>query len=272
MRTHKGDVLWTIFRILPAALCLTIFTACPTEASDDGTETEIEIPEDELTEEGGVKTLKLSVSHGAVKFYSLTTGTEITGAADIAGHAWDIAFKETRTIWTNSGATAEEYSSGGQGGVWHTSKKNFEQTELEDAVTNDPVYSPFNTDTIRWAPDMQAYKKRFMNVMTFLGWSNENSPGAGLSQDNPYSTGLQYNKRAFYSMPTMGSFVPTKYVYIIRHADGAHYSKIQVQGFVRALETDINDVAEGQGAVGTDTFEVLIMNYGDGVTLDLDDE
>jgi hypothetical protein len=234
------------------------FTACPTEVPDD-TEQEIEIPEDELTEEGNVKTLKLSVSHGAVKFYSLTTGQEITGDA-IASRAWDIAFKETRTIWTNSGATAGEYKSGGQGAVWHTNKKNFEAAALKDAVKNNPTYTPFNTDTIRWAPDMEDYKKRFMNVMTYLGYGNEKAEGAGTSYENPYSTPM-YTKRGFYSMPSMAFFEPTRYVYIIQHGDGEHYSKIQVKSFIRALETDPNDVAAGQTAVGTDSFEVLIENY-----------
>lgn len=251
-----------VFPVLLAAACLAGFTACPTEASNDGTEpkTKTEIPEDELTEEGGVKTLKVSVSHGAVKFYSLTTGAEITAPADIAGRAWDIAFKESRTIWTNSGATAEHYQSGGDGAVWHINATNFEQAKPENAVKDDPVYSPFNTDIIRWSADMEDYKQRYMNVMTYLGYTNEKAEGAGTSYADHYSTPPMYNKRAFYSMPVMGYFVPTRYVYIIRHADGVHLSKVQVKGFTRILETPEDEVAAGGSAVGTDTYEVLIEN------------
>jgi hypothetical protein len=248
------------FTVLLAAVCLAGFTACPTEASNDGTEPKAEIPKDELTEEGSVKTLKFSVSYGAVKFYSLTTGEEITDPAAIAGQAWDIAFKESRTIWTNSGATAEHYQSGGQGAVWHINSTNFEQANPENAVKDNPVYIPFHTDTIRWSADMQDYKQRYMNVMTYLGYTNENVEGAGTSYADHYSTPPAYNKRAFYSMPVMGYFVPTRYVYIIQHADGEHLSKVQIKNFTRILETDPNAVSEGATAVGTDTYEVLIEN------------
>jgi hypothetical protein len=244
------------FRALLAALCLAGFAACPAEVPDE----DDEVPRDELIEEGDVKTLKTSVRNGAVKFYSLTTGGEITDPAAIASRAWDIAFKETRTIWTNSGATANHYQSGGQGAVWHTNKRDFEQAGPEDAVKNHPVYGPYNTDTIRWAPDMEAYKERYMNVMTFVGYLNEEEVD-GKTRETAFNAGYLYNKRAFYTSPFMGVFLPSGYVYIIQHADGEHYSKIQVKDFIRTRTTDANAVAGGETAKGTDFYEVLIRNY-----------
>jgi hypothetical protein len=204
-----------------------LFLGCPTE------------PEDEPNYGGEEKTLAIEVASGAVKYYSLTSGLEVTDPAAIASKAWDIAFQESRKIYTNSGATAESLTSGGIGGVWHTEKKTLEGVTQDDAVKDDPLYGPYNTDVIRYTGGMSGTPTaNRLNVMTFVGYSNEDTNDG--SQDLPFSSSYQYDKRQFYDMVSMQPLQidPTLWVYIIKHGDGEHYSKIQVTTYERASPKD----------------------------------
>jgi hypothetical protein len=142
-------------------------------------------------------------------------------------------------IFTNSGATATELGSTGAGGVWHTDKTALDGVTQDDAIKNDPLYGPYNTDVTRYVAGMGgAASSRRMNVMTFVGYNNEDTNDG--SADKPFSASYLYDKKQFYDMVSMQPLQidPTLQVYIIRHGDGVHYSKIQVTEFERASPTD----------------------------------
>jgi hypothetical protein len=73
-----------------------------------------------------------------------------------------------------------------------------------------------------------------MNIMTYYGYAS----GSGLSEDDPFEWSIpgppvapfyEFNKKAFAAV--LGGMPPPWYstseVYIIRHADGVSYSKLQ---------------------------------------------
>jgi hypothetical protein len=100
--------------ILSAALIavLVLFSAgCGDDSSDEG---------------GGVNSGELIVgpiTEGVTKYYSLTTGEEVSGA-DIKTGKWDISFTRTRLIQTNSGSTYE-YNSGAASDSYVVQYENF---------------------------------------------------------------------------------------------------------------------------------------------------
>jgi hypothetical protein len=238
------------FLIVP--LCL-LFSAC-SESSDDGGSGE----EDSL----GGSPIKTTVYANYARYYSLATGTEVKGGA-IASKAWDIAFPNAREIRTNSGASAANAeggaNSGGQGGVWHTNKTDFDSVTLADKIEGvDPIdsfdYSFLNTDNRLWLYGMNAqaqfivHQKNF-NVMSYAGYDNENDPGVGEDESKPYSDGMfyLYDKKNFYkNHPTPSTmppnFIATNQVYIVRHGDGVSHSKIQVTRYVRAYPKETYEV------------------------------
>jgi hypothetical protein len=213
--------------ILVVLLCgAALFLGCSTD------------PEDDPNYGGDVKTLAVEVASGGIKYYSLSTGLEVSGAA-IASKDWDIAFQETRMIFTNSGATATELGSTGAGGVWHTDKKDLNGITQDDAIKDDPLYGPYNVDVTRYVAGMGGTASpRRMNVMTFVGYNNEGTNDG--SADKPFSASYLYDKKQFYDMVSMQPLQidPTLEVYIVKHGDGAHYSKIQVTQFERAAPKD----------------------------------
>jgi hypothetical protein len=184
------------------------------------------------------KTITVIVQNEGIKFFSLSTGREI---ADGGNKDWDIAFKETRTIWTNSGDTAAHYGSGGGGGVWHTNKTDFNSVSREDAVEDDPRLSAYHTDATRWVQAMEDPEEKRLNVMSYAGYPNQDEVD-GLTRETCFLPVYYYYPSAFYTMPSMGAFEATGQVYIIRHADGEHYSKVQIQTFVRAIPKDTHRV------------------------------
>jgi hypothetical protein len=240
-----------------ALSCALLFPACPSPAGDNGSETADDDDgweEDDAGESApriaeGVRTDRTVTltGMGVVRYFSLATGKAVTNPKKIASQAWDLAFFNTRLIYTNSGVTATELGSGGKGGVWYTDK-SFAEAGWEDRVTDDPLYQPYETDVYRFAYGMTGGEestyssRRKMNVMTFMGYDNENEEGAGFSEERPFSLNYRYNKKGFYvnemdPVTGMGIMPPlfsaSGQVYIIRHGDGKGYSKFQVTQFDR---------------------------------------
>jgi hypothetical protein len=172
----------------------------------------------------------------------LSSGEQVTGD-DIASNKWDIAFKRSRLIFTNSGVTADDLSSHGQGGVWHTDKTDFDAVTLADKKT-DAAYQAYYTDVTRWIPKSGGgAAESALNIMTFNGYTT----GDGLSEDTFFEAPVKYDQKQYYKA-TPGAMPPTfeatEQVYIILHGDGAHHSKIQVVSY----ESDTTNMAADGGA------------------------
>ncbi|MDR1176345.1 MAG: HmuY family protein [Treponema sp.] len=174
---------------------------------------------------------------GVPKYYSLSTGEEVE-ASKANTKEWDIAFEahpsSMLSIYTNSGDTATEKGSAGDGGVWYTDSTDFDAVALTDKVNASGDYEPYVTDQIRWLPGMSGATPMKMNMMTYFGFA---SGGDGLTKSTPFtSSGMAvyaFNKKAAYKKtnPAMPpQYGPTEQVYIIRHADGTTYSKFQLSG------------------------------------------
>jgi hypothetical protein len=174
----------------------------------------------------------------ATRYFSLSQGVEVDPSKSNTAE-WDIAVKSEGGfcyVLTNSGASA---GAGGNGGVWFTTKgTNFTGVTLADRVTDltgdNAEYAEYVTDTIRYQHAMSASLPGPMNIMTYYGYLS----GSGLSEDDPFEWSLpgppsspvdEVNKKAFAAvlggMPP--PWYPTGEVYIIRHADGVSYSKLQ---------------------------------------------
>jgi hypothetical protein len=204
-------------------------------------------PEDEPNYGGAEKPLNIVVAATeGVVYYSLSTGQKVTGTG-----SWDIAFRRSRLIFVNSGATPAypDVVSTGSGGVWHVTKTNLADVTVDDAVKNDPLYGPYNKDVIRYINGMNGAAPSRINVMTFVGYSNEDE-NDGLSQDKAFSASYQYNKKQFYNsegMPPVMSV--SNQIYIIKHGDGSKYSKIQITAY------------ESSTSAGTDTYQIKYQNF-----------
>jgi hypothetical protein len=210
-------------------------------------------------EEGETETLAaVTVVSGETKYFSLATGKMVPESQKNTKN-WDIAFTRYsvtpeateevpnptprgvyRIVLTNSGVTAAETGSGGQGGVWYSGKTNFSGVTIADKGED----TPYTTDVLRYinaamggSPDPL---ERPMNVMTYVGYSNEAEGNDGTTAEKYFSNSYQYDKDQFYSGGTMGAYNPTNKVYIIRHADGATYSKIQIYyEYISSPATDV---------------------------------
>ena len=208
----------------------TLFFACPADSDrSDG--------------EGN---LTISVSTGSgPKYFSLTTGEEITGD-NIKTTAWDIGFQRSRLIYTNSGATAAKLDSHGQGAVWYTEQFVFDDvTSPDDAVTNDTtLLKGYTTDVSRWIKSM-TIDEVCVNVIGYVGYENETQNGAGDSRETPLAS-FQYNKKQFYKSK---SYDPSNRVYIIKHGDGVTYSKIQITEY------------ESNTSEKSDTYVIKYANF-----------
>jgi hypothetical protein len=224
--------------------CL-LFSACSDGSDDDGDDP------GEPDSLGGSPII-VTVHGNNPRYFSLVTGTEVKGNA-IASKAWDIAFPNIRQIWTNSGDTASQKSSGGLGGVWHTNSTDFDSVTLTDKkenVTSPFDYTPFNEDRHSYVIGMNAnaqlvlLEKNF-NVMSYVGFDNETAVD-GRTEENYYSMNYLYDKKNFYKNDPPGTMPPkfkmTDQVYIVQHGDGTHYSKIQVVRYVRASPREIYEV------------------------------
>jgi hypothetical protein len=188
-----------------------------------------------------VYTLEFTIKDGEKKYFSLSTGEEVSGE-DRFTQAWDIAFEGTRLIHTNSGDTAKALSSGGMGAVWHTDKTVFEDVTMADAVKDDPFYKDYNTDTTRWLNNMMGIAARRVNVMSYAGYVDEDKPAKnGMTEATHFDIHHKYDKKQFYantfqadgSMTMPPDFYTTMQVYIIKHGTGTEHSKVQVTEFTR---------------------------------------
>jgi hypothetical protein len=210
-----------------------LFMGCPNEPDDE---------EEEDVIVKGVQNLDVSVATGeGPKYYSLKTGKEVTDAVAIASKKWDIAFEASRLIYTNSGDTAVGVSSGGQGGVWFTDKTDFADVSAEDKVETTGDYADFTADVTKYISGMGGASASRLNVMTYVGYTS----GTG-TESEPYTTvpmqggppsddyvPYLYDKKHFVSMthmmpPVGATYALSNQVYIIKHGDGTHYSKVQI--------------------------------------------
>ncbi|MDR1586498.1 MAG: HmuY family protein [Treponema sp.] len=198
----------------------------------------------------------VTVVSGERKYFSLTTGKMVPESESDTKN-WDIGFTRYsvtpeptvevpnptprgiyRIVLTNSGVTAEAEGSGGLGGVWYSGTTNFSNVTLADKGED----TDYTTDVTRYInaamfgdPDPLG---RPMNVMTYVGYSNE-PDNDGKTAETYFSNSYLYNKDQFYN-GSMGNYTPTNKVYIIRHADGETYSKIQIYyEYVGTPATDV---------------------------------
>jgi hypothetical protein len=177
----------------------------------------------------GEITFQVDSSNGP-RFFSLSTG-EWVDASEAASKNWDIAFQRMRKIYTNSGTSAQEFSSDGKGGVWYTNKTDFDAvTSKDDAVTDLPsIHTPYITDQTRYTGTSSGSLAR-INLMTYMGYLNEATASGTTKEDflmYASGEGANYLHTAFYDIDQE----ETGQVYIIRHADGETYAKIQVYDF-----------------------------------------
>jgi hypothetical protein len=224
----KHSKIFFGFLVLICAAAL--FLGCPTDPEEEGGETfGVSVTADDGT-----------------KYYSLRTGEVVElEASKATTNEWDIAFKRTRLILTNSGDSGT-----GAGGVWYTGTDNFDTVTLSDKGADG---TPYSTDTNKYvwtgmgaAPTAPTP----LNVMTFVGYGYGNGASAAvptLTGSPPYDpardgaypvpgafTSYLYNADQYYdSVPHEGApvFDPNNKVYIIKHGNGSGYSKIQVTGY-----------------------------------------
>jgi hypothetical protein len=178
-----------------------------------------------------------------VKYFSLSKSMELDPSKRATAE-WDIALESKDGFcyaYTNSGVTAAELGSGGQGGVWFIGDdtKPFDQVTLADRVTDfsgaNAEYADYVTDVTRYQIGMSAALPGSMNIMSYYGYA----VGDGLTADTafgwstpgpPTAPFYEFDKKAFAyvegGMPP--PWFPTQEVYVIRHADGSSYSKFQV--------------------------------------------
>ncbi|MDR2305315.1 MAG: HmuY family protein [Treponema sp.] len=193
-----------------AALC---FLACPNGNTGPGE------PGGEVLETGPIT----AVENSGPVYVSLSTGKIVTGGA---GREWDIAFDYSRMIYTNSGDTAAALESGGEGGVWASGITDFGAVQSLDGAD---FTLPFAVDTARYtspAAEMGAPVLNRLNVISYVGYGT----GTGATVEDPL-TDYKYNAKQYYvadlsTMPPVYSL--TRHVYIIRHGNGADYSKVQI--------------------------------------------
>jgi hypothetical protein len=179
------------------------------------------------------------------RFYSLSLGKELD-ASKAATREWDIAMAHIGGfffIYTNSGTSAAKFGSGGRGGVWFTDTTNYTSvTSIDDRETDFSgvyaEYEPYVTDVDRYFGSMDGTTAGRMNIMTYYGFYGGDgltqATGFELSPNVPFVNEFyEFDRRAFtYAGTTMPpTWSPTNQVYIIRHGDGLHYSKLQVTVF-----------------------------------------
>jgi hypothetical protein len=190
------------------------------------------------------KSFNYTLKSPVIKFFSLAQGTEIDASKSNTTE-WDFAIESREGscyIYTNSGESAAYFGAAGDGRVWFTNETNFNSVTLADRVTeytgDNAQYADcaaYETDVTRYQSGMYGPVGGRMNIMTYYGYLS----GGGLTEDDPFGWSIpgppsspfyEFNKRAFAfaqgGMPP--PWYPTSQVYIIRHADGASYSKFQV--------------------------------------------
>jgi hypothetical protein len=223
-----------IFLSVAVLLCATLFFA---GCSDD--------PE---PNSGAPQISGISIEAGQTKYYSLSTGEEVP-ETEANTTDWDIAFTRTRLILTNSGVTATAKGSPGGAQVWYAETTDF------DSVTTAQIgagNAPLSTDTALyvWTGMGAAPTARStFNVMSYVGYAHGDgstnsfgswTPGnpmagiphnyAGYPSNGPLTV-YEYDADQYYFSEAHEeggpTFEPNYNVYIIKHADGSGYSKVQ---------------------------------------------
>jgi hypothetical protein len=226
------------------------FTACPVEPENIKGDIEISLPID---------------GSGGRHYYDLSTGEEVTPA----GNNWDLALEAhdgAFFVLTNSGDTAAALGAkaAGQGGVWFTGTTDFDAA----ATKEDRVLNPGGdlTDTAAYTADQKRHVmvmaaepvEQFLNVITYAGYGTGDglSPETRFEYNTPDMSNMAgfipylFNKRQAYRMTGMPpNYTPTKQVYIVRHGDGEHYSKVQLSEIYREAGTPSHFVMQVKHAV-----------------------
>ena len=181
------------------------------ENDDDGEEgTEVIIT---VTKDSGVY---------SYKYFSLEQGIELPEAVSDT-QEWDLRFKASFRILTNSGATAavDECNSGGVGGVVFTGSTDF-GVSVDTGTLNYGVVGA--TDIKPWIQGMGPAAETLTNLMNFPGYVN----GTGIETD-PYRDGGTWDQVQYCESSGMPpTYIMTDRVYVVRHGDGAGYSKVQL--------------------------------------------
>jgi hypothetical protein len=223
---------------------------------------------------GEVRELGVSATTAdGVKYYSLSTGEEVTGD-DINTDKWDIAFSRTRLILTNSGDTAAALNSGGKGAVWYTDKTVLSEVVFGDQVVNPEgdfaVLAQYTTDQKRYIQGMGGSASELtLNIMSYTGYRNElekdgksSAASLGIKDGEDASSTMPntYDKKQYYKSSGMVAGAPTwpstEEVYIIRHGNGANYSKIQIEYQYTAANTTASPPTSA-----ADTWGITYQNF-----------
>jgi hypothetical protein len=253
-----------VFGFMALFCAAALFLGCPTEAGDN-TNYGIGNPiEEEIV---------ITTADGT-KYFSLTAEglIPVTDTAKIASKEWDIAFQRSRLIFTNSGATADSVSSGGDGGVWFTDKTDFASVSDGDRVVDFTKegyaeYEEFTKDVVKYT---SATASSRLNIMTYVGyaggtgtqedWYKTNTPSSNPPPADflPY----MYNKKHFVSMTSMSGPNGAEYelsnqVYVIKHGDGVHYSKVQITEYTSRSA----DNAAEPPVAAADILKVKYQNF-----------
>jgi hypothetical protein len=179
----------------------------------------------------GEGTIAVSVPGGALRYVNLSEAIVSDDSGGVSGtSAWDLAFDSDRFIFTNSGASAIQFSSGGTGGVWFTGTTDISSV---DSASGASFAGDYNTDAARWIdyPEMMGgLQEKRLNVMTYVGYDNDET-AAGTELD-PFSATFEYDKEEYYynagDMPPV--FLVRDRVYIIRHGDGTKHTAVVISG------------------------------------------
>jgi hypothetical protein len=178
-----------------------------------------------------------------MQYYSLTDGTKLK-LSDKSTKKWDIAMGRYTSpsylfVYTNSGITATELGTGGQGGVWFTDTTDFNSVTSASGRVTDfsgvyAEYEPYTKDVHRWIQGMNGVSKQRLNIITYYGYPSGNglteASHFGMDEENEEMIFFTYDKRAAYKgiggMPPQ--YEPTQQVYIIGNPDGITFFKFQI--------------------------------------------
>jgi len=178
-----------------------------------------------------VKSLTVASNSSAFRYYDLSTGTEV---ADPATQNWDIAFSSSTGasgggVLTNSGLSAVNAASNGQGGVYYAGTLDFDAV---GSVNTSGFDGAFAQDVLVWITSQgqqgSTTAQGVLNAITKLDFS----AGDGLAEGTAFSytdVAQAYAGTAYYSYnETTHAISASGEVYIIRHGVGTHYSKLQI--------------------------------------------
>jgi hypothetical protein len=143
--------------------------------------------------------------------------------SEAASQNWDLRFQASTKVCTNSGSTATEESSNGQGGVVLYSNQA-SASELDFTGT-------YNTDVEKYVSGHGTTAYNF-NTMSFPGYES----GTGTTGD-PFSSAAM-DQAQFYTYDGMPPvYEMTGQEYVIRHGDGTSYSKLEFLAIEYSTET-----------------------------------